>query len=379
MKTVITVHGISTTGKWQDEVGKLLACHFRHVPIRYVAYRRLGSLKLVSDPWVLSIGASAWAIMLAFGINTDIFGALAGLLLGGFAGALIRRRMTFLKVKKQMEPYMMHGQTPHLVAHSFGTYLAGRMLHFTETEFDVIILTGSVLPRRFWSNLKLASSRGPEDRPYNRVRNERCLKDRIAQAAVLLYGFIPGMGHSGYAGFAEEVGLVHDAENAWTVCSKCAVLPAPVHNVVHRELGHSDLFIGRLHAVRIWLPVLWGIEPKEYDLFIKLCRLAASYQAETDYLRLAQIETLLAQKKWNLTGGATIPEYLVRHIEARCRRLRSTAPQHIDDLSSMGVALVWQVVEEAASAALYAAEPTRDAVKALLPTTALIRAAEAVC
>jgi len=379
MKTVITIHGINTLGPWQEDIGRILECHFRHVPIKHKKYRRLGALKLVSDPWVILIGGFLWWVAAHLGFGVNILGAAGALVACGFAGALLRRRSLFAEVKKQLDPHMMHGGVPHLIAHSFGTYLAGRTLNFVETEFDVMILTGSVLPQRFWSTLKSKTGLASEDRRYNRVRNERCLKDRVSQAAFLLYGLVPGMGHSGYAGFTRESGLVHDLDNAWTVCPKCATKIAPVHNVPHRELGHSDLFIGRLHAVRIWLPVIWGFEPKEYDQFIKLCRLAASFHAETDYQRLAEIEFLLAKRTWSLTGGVTIPQFLKRHIIARCQRLGKPLPAHLEDLSVLGTALVWQVVEDAASAALEAERPTCHLIKALLPVTALIRAAEAVC
>ena len=379
MKSVLTIHGISSAGQWQDDLGKILACHFKHIPIKYRTYRYLGALKLVSDPWALGAGGLALLVAHARKVDLPIGVVAVGLVALGFAGSVVRRRITFRQVKKKIDVHMMYGEVPHLIAHSFGTYLACQTLNFPENEFDVMILTGSVLRRRFWAFLRSKAAVPADVRRYSRVRNEKCLRDRVAQAAFFLYGLIPGMGHSGYAGFTEKPGLVHSATNAWEICAECATDAAPIHNVTHSELGHSDLFISRLHAVRIWLPVLWGIEPKEYDQFLKLCRLAASLQADRDYPRLANVEIVLHTKTWAWADGLSIPQILERQLAARYKRFGRIAAAPLDDLLSMGTELVWQAVEDGAQSALAADEPRCDSVKALFPMTALVRAAEAVC
>jgi hypothetical protein len=375
MRRVITIHGINSDGKWQELIGKILSPHFEHVPIKYDQYRHLGPLKLVLEPWVLAVGGPVCLVLTATSILNRPWAIWGLVLLLAFVGAYIRRKKTLREVKATMDPYMVLGSpAPHLIAHSFGTYLSCRALAlFGEIEFDRIILTGSVLRRGFWN--RLAPGRSAS---YGTVRNEKCTRDRVAQLAFLMYGFVPGMGHSGFAGFRPQVKLVHDLADSWSVCSLCneAESIAPVHNVPHPELGHSDLLIGRGHALRFWLPILWKIEPREYDEFIKLCRLAVALQEEKDYKRLEKVERLLWRRKWHWANG-TLPQY-VRLL--MCARSRKTGiDRHSRTHVESAVSLVWNAVNEGAEAALEAADPTASVIKALYPNTAVVRAIEAVC
>lgn len=53
---VITVHGLWTEGRWQEEIAPVLYPHFEPGSVKYRSYRFLGPLDLVFEPWVLLPG-----------------------------------------------------------------------------------------------------------------------------------------------------------------------------------------------------------------------------------------------------------------------------------------------------------------------------------
>jgi len=58
METLVTVHGVSTDGAWQEELHPALAPHFRHVAVKYRQYRfwGLGALSVPLDLVALVVG-----------------------------------------------------------------------------------------------------------------------------------------------------------------------------------------------------------------------------------------------------------------------------------------------------------------------------------
>lgn len=63
---VITVHGIWTEGRWQQEIAPVLYPHFEPTSVKYGAYRFLGPLDLVFEPLVLLPGLAAWVAAFPF-------------------------------------------------------------------------------------------------------------------------------------------------------------------------------------------------------------------------------------------------------------------------------------------------------------------------
>ena len=86
------------------------------------------------------------------------------------------------------------GQSPSVVAHSFGTYILGyTLLRFDFIRFNKVILCGSILPRGFpWNKL---IDRGQ----VQAVRNEFGVRDPWVR---WVRWFVRGTGPSGAAGFA---------------------------------------------------------------------------------------------------------------------------------------------------------------------------------
>jgi hypothetical protein len=85
------------------------------------------------------------------------------------------------------------GQTPSVVAHSFGTYILGyTLLRFDFIRFNKVILCGSILPRDFpWDKLIEAGR-------VQAVRNEYGVRDPWVKRVSC---FVRGTGPSGASGF----------------------------------------------------------------------------------------------------------------------------------------------------------------------------------
>src|SRR4051812_44959574 len=88
-RVIFTINGDNSPGVWQNEVGNVLEPHFRHVLLRYRQFRWLGWPKI-----------------------------------------LIRRlRLQALKaVAEQLSGQVVSGSRPHLIAHSFGTWIAAQLM-----------------------------------------------------------------------------------------------------------------------------------------------------------------------------------------------------------------------------------------------------------
>jgi pimeloyl-ACP methyl ester carboxylesterase len=172
MKHVITIHGINSSGKWQEHVKGVLEPHFPCVAIKYPHYRRFGALKLVFEPWVL-LGGGLLLLALYFGheirAGWSNWGAsVLVLLFISHLCAGFRRNAASKYVKAEIDRHRSPGERPHVVAHSFGTFLIGTLMkRFPDLRFDAIILTGCTLPPTYdWGKLKQSRNSS------GRIRNE---------------------------------------------------------------------------------------------------------------------------------------------------------------------------------------------------------------
>jgi hypothetical protein len=118
------------------------------------------------------------------------------------------------------------GQTPSVVAHSFGTYILGyTLLRFDFIRFNKVILCGSILPRDFpWDRL---IERGQ----VQAVRNEYGVRDPWVKRVCC---FVRGTGPSGASGFTCKHDRLEQEEF---------------------EYDHGDYF-GTDHMEDRWLPFL---------------------------------------------------------------------------------------------------------------------------
>jgi hypothetical protein len=120
-----------------------------------------------------------------------------------------------------------YNRRPSLVAHSFGTWVAGyALLKYDDLRFDKIILTGSILPQDFdWATIFARDQ-------VDFVRNECGKRDPWPSTARRL---VRNSGSSGSEGFH------------WPGSS--------VDDVQFDYFGHSD-FLARRHIETHWLPLL---------------------------------------------------------------------------------------------------------------------------
>lgn len=126
---------------------------------------------------------------------------------------------------------------PSIIAHSFGTYIAGSALaRFPAIKFNRIILCGSIIATDFdWKSCF----------DTNRVRavlNERAGDDWVVTEfrSLILRGAIPNSGPSGVDGFT-------------------SIQPRLIERI-YPQFQHSDHFILRAHCNRFWRPFIFDNE-----------------------------------------------------------------------------------------------------------------------
>lgn len=217
--------------------GRVFEPHFRHVPIEYDEYRSLkGPITLAFSLWfaplfvggfmltVLTALQRRWELALA-----SLIWVFASLALGLWA-AYLRRQACLNRVK----PLLINATAgdpvePHVVAHSFGTYVIGSALRkFPEVMVKRMVLVGSVLPRHYdWSKVLT-------DKPIPfTVRNETGKRDLVVKLAGLIGRVTRDMGDAGFRGFDITTDVVHDTTTVWGPCEECEGITdaVPIHNV----------------------------------------------------------------------------------------------------------------------------------------------------
>jgi pimeloyl-ACP methyl ester carboxylesterase len=250
-KKLITIHGVNPDA-WQDAVRPLFEPHFDCVALRYSAYDGLsGPVRVVCHPWLLAatLAAALATVAAALWMRAWVLPASAVALLAlvlGLGLARLQRRARGTATKREFSLASSAGPRPHVIAHSFGTWLTGQALRHPELAFDRMVLVGSPLPRDYdWGALQVHGRR-----PFEAVRNEMGSADAVVYLAGLARWVARDLGDAGRRGFVAGA-HVHDVDGPWAGCEPCAGAPAArIHNVPLREMGHSDVFLGPGHAKR---------------------------------------------------------------------------------------------------------------------------------
>lgn len=345
MERVVTVHGISSEGAWQEMVRFLLYPFYDCSSIKYKQYQRLGAVKLLLEPWWLAVSLVCIIVLRQRGLIRGTLRwccALAVTFGIGHLLAYYRRTRAFKSFARQLNTSLIAGERPHLIAHSFGTYLTGRALRkLPALRFGSIILTGCVLSCRYsWKDLNARQRLA-----FFAVRNEMAMKDWVVRGAYLLQGLLPGMGHAGFRGFLGAPNVVHKTDSPFEPCVRCREgIPALVHNVEHPEFGHTDHFITSGHAESFWLPFLWKMEPSEYQEFLDLCYEAAELEEMRDSRKLAVVEAELRERPWRWASG-TVSDYFRRRLSDA---LEDHSEGKIEDAVDRSCGLLWRSVRHAA-------------------------------
>ena len=335
---VITIHGVCP-GPWQTTVSRVLAPHFACVTISYPGYScwRGGAVKAVAHPafllaavalagWTTYADLSPWWLM-----------GVAGLVGTGAWIARMQRHRCARRTKTHISDESAGAWATHVIAHSFGTYLAARAMTAYDILFDRVVLVGCVLPRRFnWHTLferRPASGPIPSDVD---IRNEIGSSDSVVRLAGLTTWLTRELGSAGRKGFLAGDHQVHSISSPWRACQECPS-PAPaVHNVTLEGYGHSTWALGVGHALLLWLPYLWGYPPAEFRDWLNICsRATRALQADARE-RYVDAIGLLLRREWAWTCNVnrtprTLERYLASQIgdETTTRSIRGEVMQRL--------------------------------------------------
>lgn len=378
---VLTIHGVSPDRTWQDRAAKALEPHFRCIAITYPQYGSLlGAFGVLFNLSIfLALGA---ALTVQSRGRSPIWAAALTLLaiVVSIAIARYRRSRVVDSVKRQISTKATQGQ-PHVIAHSFGTYICGWALEkFQDLHFGRIVLVGSVLPRSFkWQNIR---RRRPN--AFKEVRNDIGLSDSVVWLLRRLGRIAPDMGTSGLFGFVNSPRVVHRSSRAWGPCTRCAQSHRRplIHDIFLAKYRHSDWALGPGHARELWLPYLWGLSPREFNQFIEYCRDAAYARQEQFWQELDIAEQRLRERSWTWSQKQPLETFTAAELESRARRSEPTVAEAlrgdrldiIKDAFSFTYLAVAEAYDESANFESEAT-PERDQVLlALNPQRAIARA-----
>jgi pimeloyl-ACP methyl ester carboxylesterase len=335
---LVTLHGINSLGAWQEDVRQVFEPHFLCVPLHYSQFRRLGWLKIFF-PWL--------------------------------------RRKALKTVAGQFSDAVGAGVRPHLIAHSFGTWLAARLMKRPGTRLDRVVFVGSPLSANFNWAREMADNPGA----FYDLTNERGLDDGPISLAGLLGG-----ARAGRAGFRRPPELIHDTGALRDACPLCHGLVAPnqvrIHNLDRRDFGHSDWFVGNGHSAYLWLPYFWGFPPEEYSDFIESCLVLDEMEGR-DSVNLRQAEEAFHARAWSWTRVdrtvVSLGEYVTRSVIENLRRhQRQEDAAMIGIIADRAVRLVWSNLWEAIEERRKpAAEQRENIVRRLHPQFSITAAVDA--
>lgn len=372
MRRVLLIHGINSNGKWRDDVARVLRAHFDPIPIKYWHYRWFGATKLLLEPWavillallVYFVGARYLASWMALAL-----GLLVGFVLAMLASPL-RRKWALESVVRQASPSLSFGR-PHIIAHSFGTYLTiWALKKIAAVRARRIVLVGCVVNAEFdWKGLN-------EGKPdvFEAIRNDWTNQDQVVRLGRLLEWRIPDFGRAGLTGFTPLTSWVHSVSNPYSACSSCTGPDdVPIHNFNCSGLGHSDSFLGGAHAARFWLPFLWGLDAAEFGELLDCSESASELLANGHLHELEVVEDELENSYWKWAGGKLV-DYM-KEIVVHHPKLGGRDP---DEIVGRATRLFWQTMERARQAAESGKPEDERWIAFLRPEQAAIKATEEV-
>ncbi len=380
LRLLVSLHGVRTKGAWQEGLASVLAPFYDYRGPKYSEYqhRFWGALKIAVEPATTVFLLAIAAVLLALGFYTDM---LRFLVVGCVALGILSASWIYAKRVRDRAVDGVYQEIkndaltrrPHVIAHSFGTFVIGSAIQKRESlRLDTLILNGCVLPRKFnWQRSAMQ---------FESVYNEVGGADWVPMAASL----VPELGSSGRFGFRGVRPHVHTLETPYETCRRCPHDPAPcvlkcdrenfcsaqVHNVKHRRLSHDGFEDGQQHALGFWLPALWGLHPLLFREFMDLALWCRDHEGEKTE-EFQNQERKLRQQCWGWTGG-TLESFLRRNIAIG----RGQRPEEVSEADvDLAVRTMWQAFGRAVDQLPL---ETRDAklFQALEPRTAATRAVQ---
>jgi pimeloyl-ACP methyl ester carboxylesterase len=273
MPRVLLIHGVHADTTWQDRISFVLRPHFEPVKITYEQFQQLGTVSLLSLEGILR------RLLLPFGVSPAA--------INGY------RMAAMASVANQMGQYMT-GEPPHIIAHSFGTYLTAIIFQRYEwARADRIIFAGAAVAEDFpWGSVHHGPAPGQEK--FNKLRNDWFPHDSVIELADWVKE-IPWFGCAGAYGFNVVGGLVHSINGSRLEHGCCRTGGCvPIHNV-RRDIGavaepavvdHSLVYLTPANVAQFWLPYLWGIDAAEYEDVRSLSRGTQDAHSITDVVTI---------------------------------------------------------------------------------------------
>ena len=259
MRKVLLIHGVNADTSWQDRIGFVLRPHFHPVKVRYGQYQKLGAVSLLGLEGILR------PLALPFGVT---------------AAAINWYRMAAMKAVADQMGKEMAGAPPHIIAHSFGTYLTAIIFQHNDwPRANRIIFAGSAVAEGFpWTVVRRDHPLGGKN--FEELRNDWFPYDPVIRLAAWTRA-LPGFGCAGVRGFKMVPGFVHNVQGPGFSCSNwqrsgCV----PIHNVKRDVVAggdpaivdHSLVYLTPANVAQSWLPFLWGIDAAEYEDLRRLSR-----------------------------------------------------------------------------------------------------------
>ena len=224
----------------------------------------------------------------------------------------LRRHRVARRVQKLIENCAILDRPPHVIAHSFGTYLVGRALRDRDgLHLGRLVLFGCVLP--------------PHDLAYfqagrvEQVRNEYGPRDWIVRLAHHLGRILPftGLGGAGLTGFSADEQVVHHISTVRGECDLCngSDQQILIHNVYLNGICHSNMLLTMLHPYEVWFPYLISVSVIEFNYFKDISSECSGYCHQLNDLRLKKLEGQLKQSYWSWFYGRTFEDAATSYIK----------------------------------------------------------------
>jgi hypothetical protein len=378
-EVVITIHGVNPDRGWQPAVHDVLKPHFDPMPYSYSDYDTIvGPIRAISNIWVLGISVVALVLLLDALLSGDLWKALIccfafatafplGLALGWWRRtASSKRLMRYIGNKVQ-------SGSPHVIAHSLGTYLVGRVIkRHVGLTFSKVLLVSSVLPPDFpWARIV-----DKRPRSVRSVRNEYGTSDWVVKAVGRIRWLARDLGPSGDVGFEQVTGLIHTCLSPVASCAVCSNHPVRVHNVPLEEYGHSEVFLSRRHARELWLPFLWGFPADEFNQYLENLRQTAEALRDKRWNDAEDIIDSLYESRFTWTHGLTLQESLRDIVQARVRLGRQLPHGVSEDQVISETRLLLPFAAADALAESVRPDPDENIAMALHPNYAMARAVD---
>jgi hypothetical protein len=328
-RPLIAIHGANSDRKWVGQATSIFDHHFAFHRLEYDRYDgALGATAAVINLPCLIVAllcffASSVIWLVEWWLTPLALVCALAILYPGIRLAKGGRDRIASGLRSDVEGLGY----PHVIAHSLGTFIFGRLLtKFPSTDFENVILVSGVLPDDFdWSRILLS-----KPGCVSNVRNEFGDSDSVTKFVGLLQPILGDLGRSGVSGFIESDD-VHNNHSATAKCDVCATVPAKVHNHLLPLIDHSGA-LNEGQARSIWLPFLWGFTRSEISEYFRLCQSAVEYGSGGFHASYASAIADLWSRTFTWTKGQTLDDYVREHFLSMSQESPLPAGKSVNDL-----------------------------------------------